>query len=271
MCTDFPHPVGAAAYEAFAGGLAQRRPSGRGRRRQRVAAVRVLAGPGGPHARGWSPRAGSPTILVVGNTGDAATPFASAVAVAHHLDHSALLTYQGVGPHQPRPQRLRRRGRAPLPRRPPARRPPAPSACAELTHRRAFAGPEGVTVGSPPSQRRARGAGRSDGLQSRDRARGRRGRHPRPRGHRLPRPPPHLRPAHRAHAAARQPPARRRASRCTPSAPALARLGVGPGPPRPLPPQRQRVPRGHARRATRPGWRRSTSTTATWPRSCTTS
>ncbi len=41
--------------------------------------------------------AGSPTILVVGNTGDAATPFASSIAVARHLDHSALLTYQGFG------------------------------------------------------------------------------------------------------------------------------------------------------------------------------
>ena len=47
-------------------------------------------------------------------------------------------------------------------------------------------------------------------------------------------------------------------------------LGVAPGPRRALPAQRQRVPRGDARRVTRPGSRRSTSTTATSPRSCAT-
>ena len=41
--------------------------------------------------------AGAPTILVVGNTGDAATPLSSATWVARHLDHAVLLTYDGQG------------------------------------------------------------------------------------------------------------------------------------------------------------------------------
>ncbi len=34
---------------------------------------------------------------MVGNTGDAATPFSSAASVARHLAHGVLLTYDGLG------------------------------------------------------------------------------------------------------------------------------------------------------------------------------
>lgn len=36
-------------------------------------------------------------ILVVGNTGDAATPFAQAEAMAQNLDNAVLLTHEGTG------------------------------------------------------------------------------------------------------------------------------------------------------------------------------
>ena len=64
-------------------------------------------------------------------------------------------------------------------------------------------------------------------------------------------------------------PARPRPGR-VPRARRPAGLGVGPGPRGPLPLQRQRVPRGDARLATRPASPRSTSTTATSARSCST-
>ncbi len=40
---------------------------------------------------------GTPTILVVGSTGDPATPYPQAVAVAHQLAHAVLLTRDGPG------------------------------------------------------------------------------------------------------------------------------------------------------------------------------
>lgn len=40
---------------------------------------------------------GTPTILVVGSTGDPATPYRQAVAVAHELAHAVLLTRTGPG------------------------------------------------------------------------------------------------------------------------------------------------------------------------------
>jgi hypothetical protein len=40
--------------------------------------------------------AGAPPILVTGTTGDPATPYAWAVALAHQLQHGELVTWQGV-------------------------------------------------------------------------------------------------------------------------------------------------------------------------------
>ena len=40
--------------------------------------------------------AGSPPILVIGNTGDSATPYESARRIAGTLEHGRLLTYHGA-------------------------------------------------------------------------------------------------------------------------------------------------------------------------------
>jgi pimeloyl-ACP methyl ester carboxylesterase len=96
MCLDFPHPVGAAAWQTFAVGLAQRAPMVGA-----AAANELLPCAFWPAGVTRTPEpvtaSGSPTILVVGNTGDAATPYSAAVSVARHLQHGVLLTYQGSG------------------------------------------------------------------------------------------------------------------------------------------------------------------------------
>jgi pimeloyl-ACP methyl ester carboxylesterase len=96
ICVDLPHPVGAEAYRQFAVALAQRAPHVGA-----AAANELLPCAFWPAPVARTPESvratGSPTILVVGNTGDAATPYPAALAVAHHLDHAALLTYQGDG------------------------------------------------------------------------------------------------------------------------------------------------------------------------------
>jgi hypothetical protein len=51
----------------------------------------VTGSPGPVTAEGAAP------ILVVGNTGDSATPFAAAERVAEDLEDAVLLTYRGTG------------------------------------------------------------------------------------------------------------------------------------------------------------------------------
>ena len=93
-CTDSPHPVGADAYHAFAQEL-----------------IGVSSRFGGTVANELLPCAywstpidsivgpvtapDAPPMLVVGTTGDAATPYQQAVDVAHTLTHGRLITYQG--------------------------------------------------------------------------------------------------------------------------------------------------------------------------------
>jgi len=93
-CTDSPHPVGTEAYQAFAREL-----------------IGVSSRFGGTVANELLPCAywetpvesivgpvtapDAPPILVVGTTGDAATPYQQAVDVAHTLAHGRLITYQG--------------------------------------------------------------------------------------------------------------------------------------------------------------------------------
>lgn len=93
-CTDSPHPVGADAYHAFAQEL-----------------IGVSSRFGGTVANELLPCAywstpidsivgpvtapDAPPMLVVGTTGDAATPYQQAVDVAHTLAHGRLITYQG--------------------------------------------------------------------------------------------------------------------------------------------------------------------------------
>jgi len=93
-CTDSPHPVGTEAYQAFA-----RELIGASSRFGGTVANELL-----PCAYWGSPvesivgpvtATDAPPILVVGTTGDAATPYQQAVDVAHTLAHGRLITYQG--------------------------------------------------------------------------------------------------------------------------------------------------------------------------------
>jgi hypothetical protein len=93
-CTDSPHPVGATAYQAFAQELIGLSSRFGGTVANELlpcaywgAPVESIVGPvTAPDA---------PPILVVGTTGDAATPYEQAVDVAHTLAHGRLITYQG--------------------------------------------------------------------------------------------------------------------------------------------------------------------------------
>jgi len=96
LCVDLPHPVGAAAYQAMAQGLEARSPRLGG-----SVANELLPCAFWPAPVARTPQVvratGAPPILVVGNTGDAATPLSSAIWVARHLDRGILLTYDGQG------------------------------------------------------------------------------------------------------------------------------------------------------------------------------
>ncbi len=96
LCTDNPHPAGGEAYTRFAETAAQHSPRFGAAIANEVRPCAfwpapVTGSPGPVHA------AGSPPILVVGNQGDVATPFADAEKVARDLDHGVLLTYDGGG------------------------------------------------------------------------------------------------------------------------------------------------------------------------------
>jgi pimeloyl-ACP methyl ester carboxylesterase len=96
LCTDTPHPVGSDEYTALADRLAEASP----RFGAAIAnEVRPCAFWPAPAVEPIDPvRAeGAPTILVVGNTGDVATPFGDAQKVAADLDDGVLLTYHGSG------------------------------------------------------------------------------------------------------------------------------------------------------------------------------
>ncbi|KAA0234425.1 MAG: alpha/beta hydrolase [Actinobacteria bacterium] len=96
VCVDSPHPVGAQEYQEFADRLAE-----------------ISARVGAPTANELLPCAfwpveptgtpgevvaeGSPPILVLGNTGDAATPYENSVNVAETLSEGFLVTYEGEG------------------------------------------------------------------------------------------------------------------------------------------------------------------------------
>jgi len=96
LCTGTPHPMGSEEYTDLAERLAEASP-------RFGAAVANEVRPCGfwpaPAVESTDPvRAkGSPPILVVGNTGDVATPFEDAERVASDLDNGVLLTYRGSG------------------------------------------------------------------------------------------------------------------------------------------------------------------------------
>jgi pimeloyl-ACP methyl ester carboxylesterase len=94
VCSDQAHPDGPRAYDALVADIARAAP--------RVGAV--MANELRPCA--WWPASapvpaigvpGTPPVLVVGNTGDMATPYDTAVRVAADLDRGVLLTYAGRG------------------------------------------------------------------------------------------------------------------------------------------------------------------------------
>jgi pimeloyl-ACP methyl ester carboxylesterase len=95
-CADLPHPIGADNFAAFASDLEAISPRLGGAVANELLPCAFWPAPttGVPadvHA------AGSPPVLVIGNTGDAATPYQQAVQVAGTLADGHLLTYVGEG------------------------------------------------------------------------------------------------------------------------------------------------------------------------------
>jgi len=96
LCADSPHPVGGEAYRDLATELRAISPRfGDAMANEVLACAFWDAPPAAPRAAVRAP--GSAPILVIGNTGDVATPLESAQRVAHDLDAGVLLTYDGQG------------------------------------------------------------------------------------------------------------------------------------------------------------------------------
>lgn len=96
VCTDNPHPVGADEHRAMTERMAAVAPRFGASIASEMAPCAFWDAPvtGRP---GPITAAGAPPILVVGNTGDAATPFAAAERVADDLESGVLLTHRGTG------------------------------------------------------------------------------------------------------------------------------------------------------------------------------
>lgn len=95
-CLDSEHPSGADAYRAFVERLRSASPNFGGPIGNEMLPCAYWPIP--PKVVTGSIRAeASPEILVVGNKGDAATPYDDAVYVARMLAHGNLVTYDGEG------------------------------------------------------------------------------------------------------------------------------------------------------------------------------
>ncbi|MFN8039319.1 MAG: alpha/beta hydrolase [Acidimicrobiales bacterium] len=94
-CTDGPHPD-AAGFRDLAADLAQRSPRIGAAIANELLPCAWWGAPAGP-PRSMVRAEGTPPILVLGNTGDAATPYAWSVKVAEGLADGHLVTYQGEG------------------------------------------------------------------------------------------------------------------------------------------------------------------------------
>ena len=228
---------------------------------ERVAALRRRSSPtscsrarSGPRARSSrtpSTPPGAPPILVVGSTGDAATPYETAVAVGRAARLGRAAHRRARRARRDRRLRLRRRRHHALPRRPRAARPPAPAA--DPTWRSAAAAP--LLSAARPTE--PMGGSPANGVQPRRPARRRLRRDRRPRVHRVARPAPHLRRGRRAHEPARQPPHRRGPRRAR----RARRPRTGTRPARTTSRATSTTATSTSRRCsapTRPGWRRST-------------
>ncbi|MEZ5380963.1 MAG: alpha/beta hydrolase [Microthrixaceae bacterium] len=95
-CIDQPHPEGFEAWQAFVTRLEEVSPRLGGSIGNELLPcadwpVDVQRTPTFPTATG------SDAILVIGNTGDAATPFAQAETMAERLDNAVLVTHEGTG------------------------------------------------------------------------------------------------------------------------------------------------------------------------------
>jgi len=95
-CVDMNHPVGAAAYKTFVDGLVAQSADFGGSIGNEMLPCAFWPTPSQPHTDPI-PATQSPDILVVGNTGDAATPYQDAQYVSTMLAHGHLITYHGQG------------------------------------------------------------------------------------------------------------------------------------------------------------------------------
>lgn len=95
-CLDWGHPEGGEAFRAFADEMRAASPEFGGSVANEMLPCAYWPVPAQP-ITGPVEGAGSPPILVVGNTGDAATPYRNAVAVADMLADGHLVTYRGEG------------------------------------------------------------------------------------------------------------------------------------------------------------------------------
>lgn len=96
VCTDNPHPVGADEYRAMTERMADAAPRFGSAVASEMAPCAFWAAPVTGVPAPVTAEA-APPILVVGNTGDAATPYAAAERVADDLASGVLLTYRGTG------------------------------------------------------------------------------------------------------------------------------------------------------------------------------
>ncbi len=96
LCVDSPHPVGALSWKQFADELAARSP-----RFGAAIANEVLPCAFWPEPATLQPHTvaaqGSPPIVVIGNTGDPATPYGQAESVARQLHRGVLVTVDARG------------------------------------------------------------------------------------------------------------------------------------------------------------------------------
>lgn len=95
-CLDMPHPNGPADYKTFVDTLRIASPRLGGSIGNEMLPCATWPVPIQDHT-GVVTGEGGPDILVIGNTGDAATPYDWAQKVAHMLTKGHLLTYKGEG------------------------------------------------------------------------------------------------------------------------------------------------------------------------------
>ncbi|MFF9016813.1 alpha/beta hydrolase [Streptomyces sp. NPDC014870] len=94
-CADTPHPRGAEPYwDALAPAQHAAGPYGTAAVLDAMVCKGLPAGPGQPHLVRAE---GVPPVLVVGTTGDPATPYEEAESLAAQFPGGMLLTYEGVG------------------------------------------------------------------------------------------------------------------------------------------------------------------------------